>query len=118
MALKLKFNRNYAGKLNADVFSTFRLPASTHLEGNVFDVYLGEKYLFQAQLIIKTVFANKYENVFNLPHILTQLDAGLQPYEFAQLFTDLHQRAGVKDWNTQPINYLVFRKLSPSPSSI
>jgi len=86
MKNKIKFSYNWNNKLNCNVFTTFRIKNEKYQVRNIYEIYLKEKYLFDAEIVsIKELKLDEVDDY------ISYLDTGYSVNEFKKIMKKMYR---------------------------
>ena len=101
---RLNFSTNWNGKLNCNCYTTIRKLSPGYTVGKVFDVYLVDEFLHQANLVSKTIIS-----INEITDPMAYVDTGYNAAETKGIFRKMYATI---DLQTQPFLLMVFQKLN------
>lgn len=82
---KLSFSKDWNKKLNADYYTTIRLPNKKYTPGNELQVYCKDRYIYNAKVLYsQEVMINK------LTEYMTLIDAGMCKSDFQAMMLKMY----------------------------
>ena len=87
MASRIKFGRNWNGKLDRDLFTTIRAPKPYYYKDDqIYDIYLREKLYCKAKII-----ASRYIPINDIDDIIARQDIGDTAEKLKLILRNMHK---------------------------